>query len=430
MNPGHEIVTTITTLKGRIDALFGQWTFLHDHSQFFTAILLLVGGLVVMCGVAAYVMGGVFFERKIAGHIQDRVGPWRVGWHGILQLPADGLKLMLKEDLCPAAADKLLFSLSIFVVLCSCCATFAVMPFSWAFTLADLDVGLLYLVSVGSGVLIGVVMAGWGSNNKWSLLGAMRSVAVVVSYEIPIGLCLILVVMLVGSLSMQKIVLAQAPYLVLSDLRHPVPAPGANWGFLDWFAFRYPPFMMVAALILFIAALAEANRTPFDLQEAESEIVAGFHTEFSGLRWSYFMFAEYADMLILSMLSTTVFWGGWIPLQITNPQTPDAWVFWFGAALFGLYMLYLWSYYLRKGEFLLIGIQILSIVAYGLCLWLIPSITWFVTKALVHVLVMMWMRWTLPRPRIDQLMYICWKVLVPFSFVNFLAVGVWHVYFR
>ena len=422
----------IPSLKEHFDWLFSYVPFVANHSHLFGAILLLVVALIVLLGVATYVMAGVYLERKIAAHIQDRVGPFRVGWHGILQLLVDGVKLALKEDLCPAAADKPLYVIALGVVLCSAFATFVVMPFSWAFTVADMDIGVLYVVSIGTGVLVGVVMAGWGSNNKWSLLGAMRSVAVVISYEIPIGLCLIVVTMLIGSLSTQRIVLSQAPYLMLSEAGRWIVNPEvSNWGMAHWFAFRYPPFLLIAASCFFVAALAESNRTPFDLQEAESELVAGFHTEYSGLRWAYFMLAEYADMLILSMLSTTLFWGGWLPLQCMNFHTPDAFVFWGMVLVLIGYLAWLWTrWYIPMGEWMLIFVQAAIIGVLALLLYFLPSVTWFILKALAHVFVMIWLRWTLPRPRIDQLMYLCWKVLIPIGFANFLLVGFWHVYFQ
>jgi NADH-quinone oxidoreductase subunit H len=430
---------SVPTLKQWFDAFLSRLpVFLQDHSQILMGILLLVAALVVLGGVALYVMAGVFIERKLSAHIQDRVGPFRVGWHGFLQLLVDGVKLGLKEDLCPAAADRPLFVIALGVVLAGCFATFVVMPFSWAFTVADLDIGVLYVVCVGAAVLVGIVMAGWGSNNKWGLLGAMRGVAVVMSYEIPVGLCVIMVAMLVGSLSTQQIVLAQASGWTTVSCTYPLLGPAGwwtadpsgnwNWGMFNWFAFRYFPFLFIAAFCFFVAALAEANRTPFDLQEAESELVAGFHTEYTGLRWAYFMLAEYADMLILSMLSTTLFWGGWLPLQITNFHSPDPYVFWPLAAAVVWYLSWLYRrWYHPIGEYML-GVFLLSLVMAGaLLLWLVPSITWFLGKSLFHVFVMMWLRWTLPRPRIDQLMYLCWKVLLPLSFVNFIAVGVWHV---
>ncbi|MBI4862163.1 MAG: NADH-quinone oxidoreductase subunit H [Candidatus Riflebacteria bacterium] len=403
-------------LKDRLDVLLTYLpSFLSSHGEIVSAVFLLIVALAVLLGVSVYVCLAVWLERKISADMQDRLGPMRVGWHGVVQMLVDPVKLALKEDLCPGAADRPFFMLAPFVVLAASFATFAVMPFSAAFILADLDIGVLYVASVGAGVLVGLVMAGWASNNKWALFSAIRTIAMLVSYEIPVGLSIVTVVMMVGSLSTQKIVLAQ-----LSDA-----------GMAGWHLFRFPPVFMVSFLVFFIAGLAEVNRTPFDLAEADSELVAGFHTEYSGMRWSFFFLAEYADMLIVSMLGTVLYLGGWAPLTVTRPLTIDFWVFWGMAALLAWYLHWLWTrIYLPRGEYGLIVVQTAILIAIALALLVVPSLAWFLIKSLALIFVMMWLRWTLPRPRIDQLMYLCWKVLIPVAFVNLFVVGVMRLYWR
>jgi len=291
--------------------------------------------------------------------MQDRLGPMEVGgWHGWAQTIADTLKLLIKEDIIPDKADRILFKIGPMLVFSAALATFAVLPWSQSFIPANLNVGLLYVLSISSLTAIGILMGGWASNNKWSLYGAMRSASQIISYEIPIALSLVTVVLISGTLGMQDIVEGQA-----------------GKTFLSWNIFRYFPFVFIAFIIYFIASLAEVNRTPFDLPEAESELVAGFMTEYSGMRWAFFMLAEYANMFVVSAIATVVFLGGWQPL--------------FSALDF------------------------------------IPGVFWFLGKAFVIVFMQMWLRWTLPRLRVDQLMYTGWKVLTPFSFALILIVGFW-----
>ncbi|APF18276.1 NADH-quinone oxidoreductase subunit NuoH [Calditrichota bacterium LG25] len=315
----------------------------------------------VFFGVAAvFALFAVWLERKISAHMQDRLGPMEVGgWHGWAQTIADALKLLIKEDIIPDKADKLLFKMAPMIVFAVALASFAVLPWSKNFIPADLNVGLLYILSISSIAVIAILMAGWASNNKWSLYGAMRSVAQIISYELPIGLSLIPVVMISGSLSMQKIVESQSGNM------------------FSWHAFDYFPLMFIAFIIYFIASLAEVNRTPFDLPEAESELVAGFHTEYSGMRFAFFFLAEYANMFIVSAIGVTAFLGGWM--------APFAFL-----------------------DF-------------------IPGPIWFVAKILLLVFVQMWLRWTLPRVRVDQLMYTSWKVLLPFSFALVIIISFWRV---
>jgi len=306
--------------------------------------------------IAVFALIGIWLERKISGHMQDRLGPMEVGgWHGWAQTIADTVKLLVKEDIIPEKADKFLFKFAPFIMFTASMAAFAALPWSAKFIPANLNVGLLYILSVSSLVVIGILMGGWASNNKWSLYGAMRSAAQMISYEIPVALSLIVALLLSGSLDMQEIVHRQAG------------------GILNWNVFGYFPLLFIAFVIYFIASLAEVNRTPFDLPEAESELVAGFMTEYSGMRWAFFMLAEYANMFVVSAIATTVFLGGWQPVA--------------------------------------------SFLDF------IPGPFWFLGKALFLVLIQMWLRWTLPRLRVDQLMYTTWKVLTPFSFALILLVS-------
>jgi len=322
------------------------------------SIMFLFGAL-IFTGIAIYSLIILWFERKIAAHMQDRLGPMEVGgWHGWLQTVADAVKLLLKEDIIPAVADRKLFKLAPYIVFLAAFAVFAALPFSDKIIGSELNIGIFYILAVSSVGVVGILMAGWGSNNKWALFGSMRSVAQLVSYEVPIGLSILVVVMSVGSLSMRDIVMAQ------------------DGGIFNWMIWQNAPFNFIAFLILFIAGTAETNRVPFDIPEAESELVAGFHVEYSGMRFSIFFLAEYANMLAVGIIASTLFLGGWQGITGAS-STP--------------------------------GIGLI----------------WMLLKGFLIVLVMIWFRWTLPRLRVDQLMYVCWKVLVPISFLNMVGAGIW-----
>lgn len=303
-----------------------------------------------------------WLERRVWARMQSRVGPNRVGPQGILQWLADGIKNLLKEDIIPTAADKRLFALAPYVVFVGFFATFVVIPFGGQLIVADLNIGILYLLAITSLVVVGILMAGWSSNNKWSLLGGMRSAAQIVSYEIPAGLSLLTIVFAAGTMSLQGIIKMQ------------------GWAPWNWLLF-YNPFTFVAFFLYFTAALAEGNRTPFDIPEAESELVAGYVTEYSGMRFLFFFFAEWGNLYVIGAIATTLFLGGW---QIP-PITDNA---------------------------VLIGI--LQFVVFFL-------------KAYLWVFVAMWVRGTLPRVRVDQLMSLCWKYMVPLSFICLLGTAGWMV---
>lgn len=344
--------------------------FLRSHVPFLASLPDPVLQLIAMLAVCVIFVAVVpllplflvLAERKVSAHIQDRVGPMRVGPHGVLQTLADGVKLIFKEDHIPRQGDKILFIVAPYIIFACSFAVFAAIPFGKSILVSNLNIGIFYIMAISSVVVIGVIMAGWASNSKWSLLGALRSAAQIVSYEIPIGLSILAVVMLVESLKMQDIVMNQG-----------------GLGILSWIVFR-TPFTFIAFFVFFISAIAEVNRTPFDLPEAESELVAGFHTEYSGMRFALFFIAEYANMFAVSAIASTLFLGGW------------------------------------KG--IIPGYQFLGGT---------PA---FVIKTMLLVFVMMWIRWTLPRLRVDQLMNLCWKYLIPISFFNILGIGIWVLIFQ
>ena len=301
----------------------------------------------------------VYAERKIAGFMQDRLGPTRVGPYGLLQTVADAIKLMFKEAIYPRGVDKKLFLIAPCLVVLGAFLGFVVVPFGSGLMTADLNVGVFYVVAVSSLSTVGLIMAGWASNNKYALFGAMRSAAQIVSYEIPAVMSLLAVVMIVGSLSLQDIVWAQ------------------EGGLGHWLLFKYFPLMPIAFVIFFTAGLAECNRTPFDIPEAESELVAGFHTEYSGFFFAMFFMAEYTEMFIFSAVASVAFLGGW------------------------------WAPHPALQQIGPVGLGPL----------------WLIAKAWGLVFIMMWLRWTLPRLRVDQLMYVAWKVLLPIAMTLVVVVG-------
>jgi len=331
------------------------------------AILLLVAILTV--GVFMSPTAGIitWVERRMAGRMQSRIGPNRSGPQGFLQWLADGIKSILKEDIIPAEADKPLFRLAPYLVFVGVSATFVVMPFGEYLIAADLDIGILFVVAVTSLVTIGLMTGGWASNNKWSLLGGIRSAAQIFSYEIPGAVAIVCIVMMTGSLRMQDIIRAQG---------------GLPW---DWYMFRNPVTFLLFFLY-FTTALAEGNRAPFDLPEAESELVAGYSTEYSGMRYVFFFFGEWANVFVMSGIAAALFLGGW-QVPGLDPMTQGS--------------SFLWQ---SLGAFI------------------------FLAKAWVLIFVVIWIRWTLPRIRIDQLMNLCWKWFVPGSFVAFVLTALWTLW--
>jgi NADH-quinone oxidoreductase subunit H len=349
-----------------VDQLIQQGYFPGVPSQVVYAIAMLLAAFAVLSFFVAPLAGVTsWLERRVWARMQSRVGPNRVGPQGILQWIADGIKNLLKEDIIPTAADKLLFPLAPYIVFVGFLCAFVVIPFGGALIVADLNIGILYLLAVTSIVVVGILMAGWSSNNKWSLLGGMRSAAQIVSYEIPAGLSVLTIVFVAGTMSTQGIIQAQ------------------GWAPWDWFLF-YSPFTFVAFFLYFTAALAEGNRTPFDIPEAESELVAGYVTEYSGMRFLFFFFAEWGNLYVIGAVATILFLGGW-------QAPPIPWV---------------------TDQPVLKGI--------------LQFVVFFI-KAYLWVFVSMWVRATLPRVRVDQLMALCWKYMVPMSFVCVVGTAAWMV---
>jgi NADH:ubiquinone oxidoreductase subunit H len=344
-----------------LDALTG-WPYAIHLGLAFLVAFVLVNFALLYAGPITWV------ERRVAARMQSRVGPNRVGPHGLLQWLADGFKAVMKEDIIPASADPVLFRAAPYLVFAAIFSTFAVLPFSATWSATDLNVGILFVISVTSIVVPGLMMAGWSSNNKWSLFGGMRAAAQIVSYEIPAALAVLSILIYTGSLSMQDIIRAQG---------------GAPW---NWFIFQNP-FTFFAFFLFFISALAEGNRAPFDLPEAESELVSGYNTEYSGMRFLMFFVAEYVNIYVMSAIATTLFLGGWrVPLvSVAEQEVSIAW------QLVGL--LFFW-----------LKVGILSFVV-------------------------IWLRWTLPRLRVDQLMTMCWKYFVPLAFACFIGSAVWYMVF-
>ena len=360
----------------------------------------------------------VYLERKVSAFMQVRLGPMRVGKYGTLQTVADALKLLQKEDIIPVLADKILFTIGPWTILIPSVVTFAAIPFSDTLLAANMNIGLFYVVSISSIVVLGIVMSGWASNNKWSLYGAMRSAAQIISYEIPVGITLVAVVAVVGSLNLQTIVQAQGG---TGNLFHWIPIPLPNW-----FIF-HSPFLFLAAFVYLIGATAEINRTPFDIPESESELVAGFMTEYSGLRWALFFLSEYANATLVAFLVSIVFLGGW---QSPFANYEEAQI---GLTVISLLAL-LWSIFVkvkinRYSIYPLALSLLLAISAWlfpGFSIWIAaPGLFWMLVKVASIIFLLMWFRWTFPRLRVDQLMYVSWKVILPLSLINLMGVAVW-----
>lgn len=353
--------------------------------NFYLTYILVAAGLFAFSAVFA--LFAVYAERKVSAFIQDRLGPTEVGKFGLLQTVADILKLLQKEMIVPSAADKVLFVAAPAIIFIAVYLGFAALPWAPGLVPSKINLGLYYIFAIISVETLGILMAGWGSNNKYSILGAMRSAAQIISYEIPAGFAIISVVMIAQTLNLQDIAMQQGTlstedvkFLGFWDVSH-------TGGFLAWNIFR-APHLIIAFVIYFIASLAESNRAPFDIPEAESELVSGFHTEYTGLRFGLVFLAEYSMMFLVSMIGVVLFLGAW------NTPLPNV----------GAVHLADWTTGIVWGIF------------------------WIAIKSLALVGVQMWIRWTLPRLRVDQLMNLCWKVLTPLAFACMLASGVWRLW--
>lgn len=345
---------------------------LNPHSGPMMAILYgLIVAVAPLVFIVLYALVIILGELKVASWVQDRLGPMRTGPWGILQPIADVLKLLQKEDIVPDSANRPLFNIAPYIMFTGAFAAYAAIPFSAVFIGANINLGLFYVFAVSAFAVIGIVMGGWASNNKYSLIGAMRAAAQMVSYEIPIAVTLLTIAAYTGTLDLQEISTQQAGGFW-------------NWNILGG---AYPiskiiiiPFMVILFVIYLISSLAETNRIPFDIPEGESEIIAGYHTEYSGMKFAMFLFAEYANMFVVSALIVLMFFGGW--------QSPF-------------------------GDFLNHPVI---------------QIFWFIAKCLVFVFIQLWLRWTLPRLRVDQLMYVGWKALIPIAFVCFFIITLWTMF--
>jgi NADH-quinone oxidoreductase subunit H len=316
----------------------------------------LAKGTVASVLLSVVVLFLIWLERKIAGWMQARLGPMHVGWKGLGQTAADAVKLLIKEDVIPAVADKPLFIIAPFLVMVPTMLTYMVLPFSMLWIGYDLPLAALYVIAVSTITALGIMSAGWGANNKYSLLGGVRAVAQLLSYEIPMVIVILSVVTLTQTMSTVELVLQQDSFWHMNIL-------------------RYAPVLLPGFVIYLVCAMAELNRAPFDLPEAESELVSGFHTEYSGMRFAFFFLSEFANNFFSAGFAVVLFFGGWL-----------------GPVL--------------------------------------PAPVWFTLKTVAVIVLMMWIRWTLPRLRIDQMMSFCWKALVPLSFVVFCGAVAWGLFLQ
>jgi len=312
--------------------------------------VLAIVSILTLVGITPVIL--IWMERKVAARFQARLGPMRVGWHGTLQPLADGIKLMFKEVLKPEGADSFLFFLAPCLPATASFLVLTVIPFDHHLQVTDLDGGVLYVIAVSGLGILGILLAGWSSNNKYSLLGAMRSGAQMISYEISLAFIMLLIVLLSGSGSLRDIVLSQ------------------HGTVMDWWIFKFPVFGFIAFVLFLISSTAELNRGPFDISEAESELTGGFSTEYSGISFAMFFLAEFVNMFVAAALTTTFFLGGFLAPQF--------------------------------------GIGFLDAM-----LEAIPGFVWFFLKSYGIIFIYMWFRWTFPRPRVDQLMDLEWKLLLP-----------------
>jgi NADH-quinone oxidoreductase subunit H len=393
--------------------------------------------MLVFAALSVAVIAMNWLERKILAHMQVRLGPMRVGPHGLLQPIADALKLLLKEDLIPSEADALIFWVAPFVVVLAAFTVFVVVPFGPTHAITDMNIGILFMLGVSSLSVLGIVMAGWASNSHYPLIGALRSSAQMVSYEVAMGLAVVSAILMTslnatgtGTLSMIGIVQAQQ-------------AQG------EWFVFKFFPLGLIAFFIFAVAMVAETNRAPFDLAEAESELTAGFHTEYSGFRWSLFFLAEYSAMIAVSSIAVTLWLGGWLrpfPNLLSGPAANTIFSLVPGAT-FLIFAAICFYNTVRMPKHRLFRVQTMGLAGFGAVLGLIglvlfipavrfrvQDIFWFSSKVAVFMYFYIWYRGTFPRYRFDQLMQMGWKVLLPMGLgvliltasVALLQQNLWH----
>ncbi len=403
--------------------LFGPflWQLILDNLDIVRFVLASAILLVIFIPIAFIV---IFMEMKIIAFMNLRIGPERVGPWGTLFSVVHGLKFLLKEDFIPTRADPIVFTWAPVVVFSTAALAALVLPFAPGLYGQDFNLALLYFFAVGGMTVVGLLMGGWASFNKYSLLGGLRSAAQIVSYEIPLTLSVVGLVILAGTMSLNTIVMQQ----------------GVSGWFVDWYAFRQP----LGFLIFFLAATAEANRTPFDMTEADQEIVAGFATEYSGMRFAFFFFAEYVNVFIISAITVVLFLGGWqapfpvphIELAIDPGQLGIGLLFIVALApLIGTLLFTAPIFLLRSRTrwwvALIIGFVLFNVAVGGLAfLWAyvnfdwVAGLFWFIGKTFALVFVFVWLRGTLPRVRIDQLMGFAWKWLLPVSLLNLFVTAV------
>ena len=339
----------------------GLYTILgvSNQSSIIVQIIVILISIAIVLGVVLlHVAYATYFERKVIGHMQLRLGPMRVGWHGLLQPVADGLKLFFKEDIIPATDFRTVFRLAPIYTLFAALSSLAVIPFFSTFYVANINIGILYIFAISAVSTYGIIMAGWASNSKYAFLGSLRSAAQLISYEVAMGLSLVGVMIMSGSLNLIEVVNAQQSH---------------------WYGMYLIP-QFLGFFVFTLAAFAETNRVPFDLPEAETELVAGYFAEYSGMRFSLFFLGEYVAMIVMSSMSVICFWGGWTLPPFLTEAIPQ--------------------------------------------LNLVPGIVWFTLKIYFHIFVFYWVRATLPRYRYDYLMRLGWKVLIPLALANIVLTSI------
>ena len=353
--------------------------------------------LIILALIPLFALAAVYLERKVSAFIQDRMGPHLTGPYGLLQTFADILKLLQKESIIPASADRFLFIIAPVFIFSAILTGYATLPLNEVLIAAPISTGILLLLGIISLDIIGIIMAGWGSNNKYSMLGAMRSIAQIISYEVPLGISILCVVMIAGSLDLREIAMQQGLGETAAGSLFGISAIKVNTatigGIFNWNIFKMP-ILIMAFFIFFIASLAECNRAPFDLPEGESELIGGFHTEYGGFRFALIFLSEYGMMLLVSILAVIMFFGAWYS------PFPNI----------GALKLAEWT---NGNPNTLIG----NLVA----------IFWLLSKAMILILLQMIIRWTYPRMRIDQMMNLSWKYLTPFALLTVFLTGIWKL---